>query len=359
MTEGKKSKSMLLPTENDFRNTQLDLFQSFLCNTAAERDQLSNTSDLWDSVPRFSVSRQAMNKMRTQDGFLNLLELNFNYRGTSLRAIIQPARVREADGTTLDYYPSANEELVEDALRKIATDQQKGFFDKPNYRSGVVFSLYMLREELKRRGHARSYQEIVRSLKILSGSLIEIQADNGQEVEAFTRSNYLPTLTAVSRRKLQEDPNAKWMAQFHPMVTHSIDALTYRQFNYHRMMSHSTQLARWLHKQLALKFTFASYTNLFEMLYSTVKRDSSLINYGRERAGIAALEAAFTELQEQSVLMRFEKQEITLARGKIDDVKFILYPSQEFIREMKAANKRATDALNSLNTNVTSQSNDR
>jgi hypothetical protein len=42
------------------------------------------------------------------------------------------------------------------ALRKLAIEQQAGYFDKPHFRSGVVFSLPALREELKKHGHARS-----------------------------------------------------------------------------------------------------------------------------------------------------------------------------------------------------------
>lgn len=348
MTATKKQLAISPPTKNEFHNPQLDLFQNFLCNTKEERDQLSNTIDLWDSVPRYSVSRQAMLKMRTADGFLDLLEVKFNYKGASLKAIIQPARIREEDGSKQDYYPSANEELVEDALRKIAADEHQGFFDKPTYRSGVVFSLYMLREELKKRGHARSYQEIIKSLQILSGSLIEIRADEGNDMDAFTRTNYLPSLAAVSRKKLRDNPEAKWVAQFHPLVTQSVDALTYRQFNYHRMMAHNTQLARWLHKQLSLKFTFASVANTFDMFYNTVKRDSALINYKRERDGIDALGKAFEELREQGVLTRVEKQEVLGVRGKIEDVKYTLYPTMEFIREVKVANKRLATAVDKL-----------
>lgn len=347
MTTAAKKKTAVatLPTSAALRNPQLDLFQNFLCNTDFERDQLSNTIDLWDSIPRYAVSRQAMSKARTEQGFLDLLELKFNYRGTSFKAVIQPARIRDEAGTAQDYYPSANEELIEDALRKIAADQNHGYFDKPNCHSGVVFSLYMLRHELKKRGHARSYQEIIKSLRILSGSLIEIHSDDGQNMEAFTRTNYLPALAAVSRRKLKDDPKAQWIAQFHPLVTQSIDALTYRQFNYHRMMAHSTQLARWLHKQLCLKFTFASLTSTFEIRYSTIKRDSALINYTRERDGVDALDKAMTELRNQSVLLNVSKQEITGSRGKIEDVTYILTPAMGFVREIKAANKRYNAAV--------------
>lgn len=340
MIKNKPNSIVPRPSEGAHMDPQLELFQNFLCNTELERDHLSNTIDLWDSIPRYSLSRQAMIKLRSEKGFLDLLEIDFNYRGTGLKAIIQPARIREEEGTTQDYYPSANEELVEDALRKIATDQNHGYFDRANYRSGVVFSLYMLREELNKRGHTRSYQEIIKSLRILSGSLIEIRTDDGSSMEGFSRTNYLPSLTAVSRKKLRDDPKAKWSAQFHPLVTQSIDALTYRQYNYHQMMAHKTQLARWLHKQLSLKFTFASMLTHFEMRYSTVKRDSALLNYARERDCMDALGKALMELQDQGVLQSCTKQNITGLRGKIEDINYVLTPTPEFVKEMKAANKR-------------------
>jgi hypothetical protein len=336
------AKSVTPPTAADFESQQLDLFRTFLCNRVLAHEKLSNALDLWDSIPRYSVSRQAMNKMRKAGAFLELLKVDFHYRGTPLKAIVQPARIHdEKTGRAQDYYPSANEELVEDALRKIAIDQQSGFFDKPNFRSGVVFTLHMLREELRKREHTRSYQQIILSLNILSASIIEIRTPDGKGGEGFTRSPYFPGLAAVSRTSLDEDPSARWVVQFHPLVTHSIDTLTYRQFNYGQMMSHSTQLARWLHKQLSLKFTFASLTAPFEMRYSTIKRDSALLDgYRRERAAIDALDTAFDELKAKGLLMAAQRREILGKRGKLEDVVYTLTASMDFVAEMKAANKR-------------------
>ena len=352
----KKDAPFTPPEEADFHGRQLDLFRFFLCNSETERDKLSNTFDLWDSVPRYSVSRQAMDKERKARGYLDLKELNFQWRGTPLQAIIQPARIREKNSdTTKDYYPSANEELIEDALRKIAAEQHHGYFDRSNHRSGVVFTLYMLRDELKKRGHTRSYQQIILSLNILARSTIEIRTVNGENGEGFTVSPYITSLSAVSRRKLAEDPQAKWIVQFHPLVTQSIDALTYRQFNYNQMMSHRNQLARWLHKQLSLKFTFASLLTTFEIHYSTIKRDSTLLEgYSRSTAAIEALDAAFDELTGKGVLSSLKKNIVSGVRGKIDDVVYILTPSRDFVMQMKAANKRQSlneekgDGLNQL-----------
>lgn len=337
-----KEMPVIPPTEADFKGNQLDLFRSFLCNTDDERGQLSNTFDLWDSVPRFAMSRQRMDKIRKEKGFLDLQRVEFHYRGRTLETIIQAARILDRKtGTSKDYYPSANEELIEDALRKIAAEQHNAFFDKPNYRSGVIFSLYMLREELKRRGHTRSYQQIVLSLNILARSTIEICTKDGANGEGFNVSGYFSGLAAVSKNKLAEDPQAKWIVQFHPLVTQAIDTLTYRQFNYAQMMSHNTQLARWLHKQLSLKFTFASLITPFEMRYSTIKRDSALLSgYTLERKAIAALDAAWDELKTSGVLMKVEKSETLGSRSKLLDVIYTLTPSLDFVKQMKAANKR-------------------
>ena len=65
-----------------------------------------------------------MNKTRENKRFLENYTAMFQYRGHTYTCVISPARV-----------------TVEDALRKLASDQYAGFFDKPTYRSGVVFSL--------------------------------------------------------------------------------------------------------------------------------------------------------------------------------------------------------------------------
>lgn len=335
-----RSQTAELPGPGAFENLQLDLFQAFVCNGPFEHERLSNALDLWDSIPRYSVSRRAMDKTRKEHGMLPLLKVDFHYKGKPFKAVIRPARIEQKDGTTKDYYPGANEELVEDALRKIAAEQQSGFFDKSNYRSGVVFTLYMLRQELKRRGHTRSYQEIILSLDILSLSVIDIRTADDDEIKNVTRSNYFPGLAAVSKNRLAEDPNAKWVVQFHPLVTQAIDALTYRQFNYAQMMGYTTQLARWLHKQISLKYTFASMANSFEMRFSTIKRDSQLLEgYGLERKAIAALDLSFAELSSH-VFLNFQKSEIRGPRGKILDVVYKFIPSPAFVAQMKASNKR-------------------
>ena len=332
-------------TDDAFASRQLSLFQGFLANTDNEREALSNAVDLWDSIPRYSISRVRMNAMRTAEGFLAVAELGFNYRGKPLTARIYPAQVKGRDGKWASFYPSAREELVEHALRKISAEQHAGFFDQPNYRSGARFSLHQLRSELEQQGHSLRYDELVEALDILSLSSIELEGATDEGDEAFARSTYLAALSGVKRKDYQADRDAKWAAQFHPLVTQSIDQVTYRQFNYQRLMQCNTQLARWLINQLVLKYTQASISNSFDMRYSTIKRDSGLLDgYARQRDAVAALDVAWEELKTLGALSIIKKAEQRGARTKLEDVIYTLLPSREFAAEQKAANRRQQDA---------------
>lgn len=334
----------LRPDES--QNKQLSLFLPFICNNETQRQKLSNSIEFWDSVPRYSISRQAMVKMRDENGNLPLLELEFEYRQARFSVSIQATQIKgkdkEGKPITIAYYPSSSEELVEEALRKLAVDQEQGFYinEKPTPQSGVSFSLYQLREELKRSGHSRSFEEIKLSLNILSRSSIQIVSTT-QKKRAFAYSTYLPVVAGVCRSDIDSDPNAKWVVHFHPLVTESIEKLSYRQFNYDQLMSHTTQLARWLHKQLIQKYVFASIINPFDICYSTIKRDSAMLeNYSRERKAHEACDLAMKELVKNRVLVRFIPVVKTGLRGKVLDVVYTLTPSPDFVSEVKAANSR-------------------
>lgn len=340
------------PKSDDFSSDQIGLFQELLCNSATERDSLSNVFDLWDGIPRYSISRQQQDKWRKAGAFPQLHEIDFYYRGRELKATIQPAWIKDKDGTITGYYPSANEELIEDVLRKLATSQNSGYFNSKERRSGVVFTLYMVRKELESRGHGRTYKEINLSLEIMARSIIITSTADGQEGEFTSNSLYLNNLYRVSKTKLAEDPEAKWFVDFHPFASRAMDDMTYRQFNYARLMSHRTQLARWLNKVLCLKYLNASFVYPFEMRLSTIVRDSKLLDgYKQLRQAVVAVDLAFEELQacDPPLLRSRPERNVVLGhRGKLEDVIYTLYPSREFIAEVKAASKRQSIAAESL-----------
>ena len=340
-----------LPTDA-FANTQLSLFQGFLANTDDERDALSNAIDLWDSIPRYAIPRKKEDELRLPGGFLPVRTVAFQYRGKAYNAQIRPARldVKDKDGrptgTTIEHYPSAREELIEHALRKLAAEQFAGFFDKPDYRSGVAFTLYRLRQELAGQGHAMTYEGLAEGLEIMHYAFLGvIDAESDPSDPSMISQPFLPALGKVNRKGRAADPEAKWFVQFHGLVTDSINQITYRQFNYQRLMKCSTQLARWLISQLVLKFTQAAITQCFEMKFSTVKRDSGLLDgYARQRDALGALDDAWEEVKALGALYLVKKAEQRGSRAKLEDVTYTVYPSREFSAEQKAANRRMLDA---------------
>lgn len=337
-----------LPPEA-LENAQLTLFQTLLTNTPQD---FSNAIDFWDGVPRYSLSRQKMNEIRLPGGFLPIRKLDFYFRGHTYSAEIRPARLvtQSAEGIeqTIEYYPSAREELIEHALRKLAVEAQIGFYDNKENRSGLRFSLYQLRKELEKENHSLRYDELIEGLRILALSTIEFTGKNDDSGN-FGISPYLRSLVGVTRPEIESNPQARWYVEFHPLVTASIDRLSYRQFNYVRLMHCRSQIARWLLQQIVAKYTAASLTNTFEMRYSTIKRDSALLTgYRFERQAIAAVDAAWKELKDLGALYEVDKTEERGLRQKIEEVIYTLHPSHQFQSEQKAANRRANDALSSL-----------
>jgi len=216
------------PGQRAFEAKQLDLFQDFLCNTPTEQGCLSNTIELWDAVPKYYINRRRQGKLR-KEGFLPTATRDFIFRGQQLTVKIRPARVT-VDGQDKEYYPAAREELVEDALRKLACNPGNGYLEQD--RSGVSFTLHQLRKELKKRGHTLSYYEVVEALRVLVSTTIEIISSDGKT--DYTTAP-LTTLLRVSENDLKENPTARWYVDFSVLVTEGIKQIKYRQYNYNLM----------------------------------------------------------------------------------------------------------------------------
>ena len=312
---------------------QLSMFQTFL----PEVDKYSNTIDFYDAMPKYYTNKAQLAKMRVGEMFLRTFEREFRYKDSNYILKIKPARVENKDGTELEYYPSEQEELVEEALRKIACDQLSGVYLDNTV--GVQFTMYELREELRKRGHAMSHDEIKRSLYICRGAGLRVEGQGG-DVEM--ESSIFPTVIISNRKEWKKDPkNTFCYVQFNPLVTRSLERMSYRQFDYVTHMSYKYQLSRWFHKRLYHRFTQASIFEKYGILYSTIKRDSGLLNNNRISKDIQYIERTFDELTENNIINGFEKTIRHGKRNKIEDVKYELLPSMEFIGEMKKANKRA------------------
>ncbi len=331
------------------QNLQYDLFTTFFGDVA----DLSNTIELWDAIPKYAVSPRTQNALRSPDSRLPVHEYSFVYATRrngqriehACRVAIQPAAIK-IDDTYIDYYPSANEELIEEVIRKIFADQQCGVHDPKNAESWVRFSVQMIRKELKLRSKTRNLDEIKRSIDILSRTHISLYLDDNQD--PVYSAPILSDVTRVNRQKYLTDTSITWVARLPALISKSVNELTYRQFNYGVLMSLSSQIARWLHKRLSHNYTNASFMDPYEILFSSIQRDSGFLAYARTNDNLQALETALVELQSNRVLQSWKRVDERKAGRKILDIKYRLHAHSDFIRDVKAANARLKDSRATL-----------
>ena len=319
--------------------TQLTLWQTFLPGDPKTEDY-SNTVELYDAVPKYFASKKRMAEQRKDGRFLNSLKQPFRHKGKDYVVKITPARIEEKDGSEKEYYPSWREELVEEALKKLACDQLNGVY--LNGVAGVQFTLYELRKELKCRGHDIHLDDLLKSLMICRRAHIVITtyADDGSEV--FMDSSIFPALIVSKRREWEKNPRGtRCYVQFNPLVTQSITRLTYRQFDYVMFMTFQHQLARWFHKRLSHNYTQASLLTPYEIKMSTIVRDSALVNARRVRDQARYIADSLDELKAKQILLNYQKKMVAGKRGKIEDILYTLVPDPFFTDQITKANARS------------------
>jgi hypothetical protein len=322
---------------------QLTLWQTFFPSDAPNKDQdaYSNTAELYDAVPKYFSSKKRMAEQRRDGQFLSSLKHDFRHKNRQYLVKITPARIEEKDGTEREYYPSWREELVEEALKKLACDRLNGVY--LNGIAGVQFTLYELRKELKSRGHDIHLNDLIKSLLICRRTNIVITSTQDDGSEVFMDSSIFPTLVITKRREWEKNPKGtRCYVQFNPLVTHSINRLTYRQFDYAIFMTFQRQLARWFHKRLSHNYTQAALMEPYHIRMSTIVRDSALVNAQRIRDQARYIEESLDELAEKNVLLRYSKKVMTTKRKKIEDITYVLTPHPLFVSEITTANKRGS-----------------
>jgi hypothetical protein len=318
------------------KSIQYDLFALFVTN---EPNSVSNTVDLWESIPKYFFTPNQVGKLRTADGLAKPYKWEYSYNGFPCAVKIQPALIEEEDGNFRACFPGVTEELVEEALKKFFTDKHYGTHDPQNSESWIRFSLSMIFRELKARGRTRNYDEIKRAIEIMNKCNIAFFKD-GKELWSGA---ILQDLVTVDRKEYIADTDSQHIARLPLFISQAINQLEYRQFNYDRLMSCNEQLARWIYKRLINRFRQASFMNEYHFMYSDIEQSSGLLQQGRETDNRKKVISSLKELQKCGILMRYTADERKQGR-KVIDIKYTLYAGSDFIREQKAANKRATNS---------------
>jgi len=310
---------------------QLRLFES--------EESYSNTIELYDLMPKYQFGGVKREKGKTVDS-LPILNREFMHRKRSYKLSISPAAVQDKKtGRTIYYYPSQREEIIEDVIRKISTKPNRAIlFDND---IGVKFTYYEVQQELKKIGHGYSLDQIKLGIEILNKSILETTSKEGNEI-SITSSLF----SYVGKETKEMGGKERVVVIFNPLVTKSINQGTYRLINYDQLMKMKMQVSRWLHKRISHIFTQAAPTNPYEILLSTIVRDSGMREYKTISERIRQVEKALDELKDCKIIFDW-KSDVRKEKNRILDVFYWLYMSDEFVSDAIKANHFTNKRLGS------------
>ena len=312
------------------RPSQLDFFELL----GIENKSYSRTIELYDFIPKYHWGKKVE---RINGRFLDSLEREFECRGKKYKVRINPARIQDKDGIIRDHYPGQREEVVEDALRKIACEERRSTF--LDDLAGVVFTVYELQQELKKTGHSYSYDQIKEALYICAGSHIQLFNENGS---AVLMSNIFETLGLATFDDWKtKGSDAKCFVRFNALVTSAIRQFDIRRFNYEKAWAYRSVIARQLHKRLSHHYTQASGNNNYSIKLTTLIRDFGLKRYPQLRDNLKELKAALEEMKDRQVLDKYQIDPIVDVNrhNKLEDAAITLWTTYDFDMEAIESNR--------------------
>lgn len=299
------------------------------------RGSYSTTTELYDVLPKYVFNN--LEKLRTTDGLLKSLTRDFVFKKQKMSLKISPALV-ETNGIEKAFYPSTREEIIEDVLRKFATNPNRNEF--LDGRLSVKFSLYDLWKELRRIGHTYNYSQIKESLQILAKTNLEIVGENKKVTFS---SNMFETLGIVDFNNENKTDSEKYnkkvlyFIRFNSLITKSIKEKTWRILNYGQYTEYKRNLSRWLHKRISNMFLNTKPEIPYNILLSTIIRDSGMKEYKQLSDSKKQVISCLEEMVKVGSIDRYEIETIfdEYKQNKIEDVKFLLYVSQSFYDDIQ------------------------
>lgn len=315
-------------------NQQMELF-GVLDASKREEDRYSNTIEIYDALPKY-VWRQA------EYANTRSITRECKIRGRRISMRIQPA-VIERDGMEVQMYPGAREELVEDALRRLAVDGQGVFLGGG---AGVAFTLYELRKELSRMGHTFSLNEIKEAIEVATATHIKCSTEDGKGVVNSTLFGFSTLSTREDIKRNRQE--TKCYVQFNPLVTESILNMTYRQYNYQLGMQIRSPLGRFFFKRLSQYWLQADEFSPYSFGLLSFLEQSPKGTSPQMKNNLRAMRGALDALVKNEVLARYDEHKIMEGKQKVVDAKYDIWAHPKFVKDVIKSNTRAKDQLEVL-----------
>jgi hypothetical protein len=337
--ENKKKSKEIKKSLSDYSQSKPQQLELFEVTELSSNEEYSNTIELYDQMPKYYFGGVRREKGREVDA-LPILRREFKHKHKNYRLEISPAALFK-DGKTIHYYPSQREELVEDALRKLVANKRGVFLDDD---IAVKFTLYELQKELKIRGHGYSFSQIKEAIEICNKTIVDIMSKDGNQVEFSTA--IFPFVAKEGNNEI--NGKEQYVVMFHTLVSRSLKDKSYRLYNYAKVMKYKMNLSRWIHKRMSHNFLQANASSPYSIKMSTIIRDSGMKEYKKKILTLNQIEKSLSELQKHKIIDYFETERELDGRKILDSI-FRLYVSDDFVSDIKKANKIANQKNLSFN----------
>lgn len=332
--------------------TQLALFENLV------DVRFSNSIEIYDLMPKYLQERITSFEEADLPPEKHVIERRFqthvveeNGRRETREGYvkIKPAVIMRKVGTRvkrLFAYPSYFEQLVEDAIRKLAIEQG-AFLNEGQV--GCRFSILQVRKLLADTGHQCKHADVVEAINILNGAQLEYGLiDKDGKGRASGRSAYFPTIYVRTRDDI-DDGEFDSVVQFHDLVNMSIRQQTFRNYDFLTCMRYRLPLSNYLHKRISMRFRQASVHAPYSFHLKKMISDGGFNTEATISKSSDAMKRALQELKDAKVI---EKYDYTLIADPLDkrrsiDAKFDIYVTPEFERQVITVNRHSKNLVGS------------
>lgn len=297
--------------------SKLELF-SLVDGDPKASKRYSNSMALYDSLPKYSWEQRDVTEVSDQVRIRSI-----KIGGDEYKVEVRPALITR-DGRNVMVYPGIREELVEDALRKLAVESQ-GVAHQGKV--GVRFTMYQLQKELADNGHTYSRRELEEALQVCNRTNLKVTGHKGKSIVS---SSIFPDLMLTTREEYLDTPaETKCYVRFNPLVTDSIITMKFRSYDYTTGISIKLSLARWIFKSMSHYWTQASanhpYTfSLVSYLQSSPRGLTKDMSENRR-----AMNRALDALKMHDVVSHYEMEQIKDGR-RVIDIHYRVFPSAKY-----------------------------
>lgn len=230
----------------------MDLF-TLVDECEGELDRYSNAIGDIEVIPRYIRGKNSPIKLTDVAASDEVVKRNpYMVNGNELVCEVHPATVvRKEEGKLVTYlmYPGDREEIIEQVLFMLASNGglTKRAVPGSAPRYGVQFSLYQIREELKKIGKTKPYDVIRESLIILRDSKIRISQNKNSKSMTITNDVFSAAALETTGTGRARD---RCFISFSDYVVDQIASSNYRQYSFDRVLGHKATLARFLHRYI-------------------------------------------------------------------------------------------------------------